>query len=53
MLAEIRERLAVSKRTAHRVYMQRCNLKKINEVEGKGSIVLKSQTYLQLKETRR
>jgi hypothetical protein len=31
----IRERLAVSKRTTHRVHMERFNLKKLNEVEGK------------------
>jgi glycine betaine/choline ABC-type transport system substrate-binding protein len=30
-----RDRLAVSKRTAHRVHMERLNLKKLNEVEGK------------------
>jgi hypothetical protein len=30
-----RERLAVSKQTTHRVHMERFNLKKLNEVEGK------------------
>jgi hypothetical protein len=35
VVAKIRERLAVSKQTAHRVYMERFNLKKLNEVEGK------------------
>jgi hypothetical protein len=32
---KVRERLAVSKRTTHRVHMERFNLKKLNEVEGK------------------
>jgi hypothetical protein len=34
-VAKFRERLAVSKQTAHRVNMERFNLKKLNEVEGK------------------
>jgi hypothetical protein len=29
------ERLAVSKQTTHRVHMERFNLRKLNEVEGK------------------
>jgi hypothetical protein len=33
--AKVRERLAVSKQTTHRVHMERFNLKKLNEVEGK------------------
>jgi hypothetical protein len=36
VVAKVRERLAVSKRTTHRVHMERFNLKKLNEVEGKG-----------------
>jgi phosphomevalonate kinase len=31
----IRERLAVSKQKSHRVHMERFNLKKLNEVQGK------------------
>jgi hypothetical protein len=31
----LRERLAVSKQTTHRVHMERFNLKKLNEVEAK------------------
>jgi hypothetical protein len=34
-LAKVRERLAVSKQTMHGVHMERFNLKKLNEVEGK------------------
>jgi hypothetical protein len=34
-LAKFRERLAVSKQTVHRVQMERFNLKKLNEVDGK------------------
>jgi hypothetical protein len=34
-VAEFRERLAVSKQTAHTVHMERINLKKLKKVEGK------------------
>jgi hypothetical protein len=40
LVAKIRERLAVSKQTTQRVHMERFNLKKLNEVEGKEQIVL-------------
>ncbi|PNF40100.1 hypothetical protein B7P43_G10719 [Cryptotermes secundus] len=35
VVAKVRERLAESKQTPHRVHMERFNLKKLNEVEGK------------------
>jgi hypothetical protein len=35
VVAEVRERLAVSKQTMQRFDMVRCNLRKLNEVEGK------------------
>jgi hypothetical protein len=35
VVANVRERLAVSKQTAQRVHLERFNLKKLNEVEGK------------------
>jgi hypothetical protein len=35
VVAKVMERLAVSKQTAHRVRMERFNLKILNEVEGK------------------
>jgi hypothetical protein len=35
MVAKVRERLAVSKQTTQSVHMERFNLKKLNEVEGK------------------
>jgi hypothetical protein len=35
VLTKIRERLAVSKQTTHRVHMERLNLKKLSDVEGK------------------
>jgi hypothetical protein len=35
LVAKFRERLAVSKEQTHRIYMERFNLKKLNEVEGK------------------
>jgi hypothetical protein len=34
VVAKVRQRLAVSKRTTHRVHMERFNLKKLNELEG-------------------
>jgi hypothetical protein len=35
VVAKVRERLAVSKQTIHRVHIERCNLKKLKEVEVK------------------
>jgi hypothetical protein len=35
MVVKVRERVAVSKQTMHRVCMEGFNLKKLNEVEGK------------------
>jgi hypothetical protein len=35
VVAKVREILAVSKQTAHRVHMERFNLKKLKKVEGK------------------
>jgi hypothetical protein len=35
VVAEVRERLVVSKHTMHTVHMERFNLKKLNETEGK------------------
>jgi hypothetical protein len=35
VVAQVRERLAVSKQTAHRVHMERFSLSKLNEVEDK------------------
>jgi hypothetical protein len=35
VVAKVRERLAVSKQTEHKVHMERFNLKKLNEVESK------------------
>jgi hypothetical protein len=35
VVAEVRERLAVNKQRSHKFHMERFNLKKLNEVEGK------------------
>jgi hypothetical protein len=35
VVAKVRERLAVSKQIMHRVHMEKFNLKKLNEKEGK------------------
>jgi hypothetical protein len=34
-MAKVRDRLAVSKQTMHKFHMEKFNLKKVNEVEGK------------------
>jgi hypothetical protein len=47
-MAKVREKLVVSKQTAHRVHMERSNLNKLIEVEGKEEYVLKSQIGSQL-----
>jgi exonuclease III len=49
VVAKVRERLAANKQRSHRFHMERFNLKKLNEVEGRRSnIVLRSQPGLQL-----
>jgi hypothetical protein len=35
VVAKVRERLVMIKQTTHRVHMEKFNLKKLNEVEGK------------------
>jgi hypothetical protein len=35
VVANVRDRLAVSKQTAHRFHMERFNLKKLYEIQGK------------------
>jgi ABC-type hemin transport system ATPase subunit len=35
VVAKVKERLTVSKQTTHRAHIERLNLKKLNEVEGK------------------
>jgi hypothetical protein len=51
VVAKVRERLAVCKQTTHRFHMERFNLKKLNEVEGKEQYWLKSEMGLQLWKT--
>jgi hypothetical protein len=36
VVARTRERIAVNKQGSHKFHMERLNLKKLNEVEGKG-----------------
>jgi hypothetical protein len=50
-VAKIRERLAVSKQTMQRVHIERFNLKKLNEVEGKEQYRVEYQIGLQLWKT--
>jgi hypothetical protein len=50
-VAELRERLAVSKRAAQKVDTERFNVKKLNEGMLKNSIRLQSETCLQLWKT--
>jgi hypothetical protein len=51
VVVKVRERLEVSKQTTHRAHMKRFNINKLNEVEGKCSIVFKSQIGSQLWKT--
>jgi hypothetical protein len=48
VVAKVRERLAVNKQRSQRFNTERFNLKKLNNVEGKEQIVLRSQIGLQL-----
>jgi len=41
VIAEVRERLSVSKRAAQKFYMDRCNPKKLNGVEVREQHMLK------------
>jgi hypothetical protein len=40
-VAKVRERLALNKQRSHRFHMERLNLKKLNEVEGKEQYCVK------------
>jgi hypothetical protein len=48
VVAKVRERLAVNKQISQKFNMERFNLKKLNDVEGKENFVLRSQISLQL-----
>jgi hypothetical protein len=48
MVAKVRERLAVNKQRSHRFHMERFNLKKLNEVEGKEQYRVEVSIGLQL-----
>jgi hypothetical protein len=45
--AKVRERLAMKKQRSHSFHMERFNLNKLNEVEGKEQFRLRSQRDLQ------
>jgi hypothetical protein len=47
VVAKIRERLAMNKQRPHRFHVERFNLKKLNDEEGKKQL-LRSQIGLQL-----
>jgi hypothetical protein len=47
VVAKVRERLAANKQRSQGFHMERYNLKKLNEVEGKEQFVLRSQIGLQ------
>jgi hypothetical protein len=44
VVANVRERLAVSEQRMHRVHMERFNLKKLNEIEGKDRYHVRNST---------
>jgi hypothetical protein len=46
VVAKVRERLAVSKQTKHRFYMEGFNLEKLNEVDGKEQYCFKISNRL-------
>jgi hypothetical protein len=48
VVAKVRERLAVNKQRSQRFHMERFNFKKLNEIEVKSNIMLRSQIGLQL-----
>jgi endonuclease/exonuclease/phosphatase family metal-dependent hydrolase len=48
VVAKVREKLAVNKQRSQRFLMEMFNLKKLNALEGKDNIVLRSQIGLQL-----
>lgn len=47
-MAKFRNRLVVTKQTMHRVNMERLNIKKLNEVEGKGQCRVEVSNWFQL-----
>jgi hypothetical protein len=47
-VAKVRERLAVSKQTTHRVHMERFNLKKLKETEDKERYQLHEVSYVNI-----
>jgi hypothetical protein len=49
-VAKVREILAVSKQTMHRVHMERVSLKKLNEVESKKQYCVEISNNSQLLE---
>jgi hypothetical protein len=48
VVAKVRERLAVNEQRLEELHMERFNLKKLNEVEGKVQYRVRSQIGLQL-----
>jgi hypothetical protein len=48
VVAKVRERLVVNKQRSQRFNLERFNLKKLNDVEGKEHFMLRSQIGLQL-----
>jgi hypothetical protein len=46
--AEVRERLAVNKQISHTFHMERLNLKKLNEIEGREQFIVEVSNSLQL-----
>jgi hypothetical protein len=51
VVAKVSERLAVSNQITHRIHIERISLKKLNEIEGRSTILLKSQIGSQLWKT--
>jgi hypothetical protein len=45
MVEKIMERLAVNKQRSHSLYTERFNLKKLNDVEGKGQFCVEVSSF--------
>jgi hypothetical protein len=46
VVAKIKERLAVNKQGSHKFHMERLNIKKLNEVEGKEKCCVKVSNWI-------
>jgi hypothetical protein len=48
VVTKVRESLAINKQRSHKFHVERFNLKKLNEIDGKENFVLRSKICLQI-----